>query len=75
VVAEVREKLSLSTRAMLKFDMERFSHKKLREVKDKERHQDKISIRFANFKNLDYNVNINTAWESVKRHYQNFNQR
>jgi hypothetical protein len=51
---------------MLKFDMERFSHKKLREMKAKEHHQVKISIRFANLENLDHNVEINRAWENVR---------
>jgi hypothetical protein len=44
VVAEVRERLAVSKQKMQKFDMERFSLKKLDEVEGKEQHQVEISI-------------------------------
>jgi hypothetical protein len=66
VVAEVWEKLSVRTQAMQKFDMEKFSLKKPREVTAEGQSQDKISNRFENFENLGYDVDINWAWESVR---------
>jgi hypothetical protein len=46
--------------------MERFNLKKLNDVEVKELHQDKISNRYAALKNLDDNVIIDRAWESIR---------
>jgi hypothetical protein len=46
--------------------MERFNLKKLDEVEGKERHRVGISNRFAALENLDDDVDINRAWETIK---------
>jgi hypothetical protein len=65
VVAEVRERLTVSKQATQKFDMERFNLKKLDEVEGKE-YQIEISNRFAALANLDDDVDINRAWETIR---------
>jgi hypothetical protein len=57
---------------MHRFDMERFNFKKLNEVEDKEQYHVTISSGFAALENFDAEMDINRAWESVKREYQNF---
>jgi hypothetical protein len=66
VVAEVRERLAVSKRAMQKFDMEKFNLKKLDEVESKEQYQVEISNRFAALEKLDNDVDINRAWEIIR---------
>jgi hypothetical protein len=51
---------------MQKFDMERFSLKKLNEVEGKEQYQVEITNRFAALENNDDYVDINIAWETVR---------
>jgi 50S ribosomal subunit-associated GTPase HflX len=46
--------------------MERFSSKKLNEVKAKEQYQVEISNRFTALHNLDDEVDINRAWETMR---------
>jgi hypothetical protein len=58
VVAKVRERLAVNKRATQKFDMEAFNPKELKEV----------GIRLTSqtaLKNLDEEVDINRAWETV----------
>jgi hypothetical protein len=45
--------------------MERFNIKKLNEVEGKEQYRVEISNRFAVFENIDTEVDINRAWESI----------
>jgi hypothetical protein len=47
VVAELRERISVSKQAKQKFDLERFDLKKLVDVEVKEKYQLEISNRFA----------------------------
>jgi hypothetical protein len=49
-----------------KFHLERFNLKKLNEVEDKEQYWVEISNRFAAFENLDAEVDINRAWETIR---------
>jgi len=56
VEAKFRETLSV---ALLKFDMERFDLKKLRNVGVKEECPVNISTKLAAFRNLDFNGDIN----------------
>jgi hypothetical protein len=53
VVAEVRQRLSVSKRKAQNFDVEIFNLKKLNDVVVKEKCQFKISNTFAAFDNLD----------------------
>jgi hypothetical protein len=46
--------------------MERFNLKKLNEVEGKEHYQVDILNRFAALENLDTEVNINRAWETIR---------
>jgi molecular chaperone GrpE (heat shock protein) len=65
VVAELRERLSVSKRAARKFDIERF-HLRKRNDAEVEECQDKISNRFAALEILDVYVDINRAWENIR---------
>jgi hypothetical protein len=47
--------------------MERFNLKKLTEVEGKEQYHVEISNRFAALENLDTEVDINRAWETIRR--------
>jgi hypothetical protein len=66
VVAKVRERLAVSKRTTQKFDMERFNLKKLDKVEDREQYRVEISNRFVALENLDDDVDINRAWETIR---------
>jgi hypothetical protein len=65
-VANVRERLAVSKQRTHRFHMERFNLKKLNEVEGKEQYRPEISNRFASLENLDVEVNINRAWETIR---------
>jgi hypothetical protein len=46
--------------------MKRFSLKKLNEIDGKEQHRVEISNRFAALENLDTEVDINRAWDTIR---------
>jgi hypothetical protein len=46
--------------------MERFNLKKLKEVEVKEQYRVEISNRFAALEELDTEVDINRAWETIR---------
>jgi hypothetical protein len=46
--------------------MERFNLKKLNEVEDKEQFCVEVSNRFAALEDLDAEVEINSAWETIR---------
>jgi hypothetical protein len=52
-VAKLRERISVSKRARLKFDLERFDLKKLDYVEVKEKYRVEISNRFAALESLE----------------------
>jgi hypothetical protein len=62
---KVREILAVSKQIMRRVHMERFDLKKLNEVKDKKQYHVEISNRFAALENLDIEVDINRAWETI----------
>jgi hypothetical protein len=66
-VEKVRERLGVSKQTMHNFHMERFNLKKLNNVEGKEQYRVEISNRFAVLENLDNDVDINRAWETIKR--------
>jgi hypothetical protein len=45
--------------------MERFNLKKLKDIKGKEQYNDKVSKRFEALEDLDTEVEINSAWETI----------
>jgi hypothetical protein len=48
-----------------RFDMERFNLKKLKDVEGKEQVHVEVSNRFAALEDLDTEVEINSAWETI----------
>lgn len=66
IVAEFREKLSLSNKEIPKSDTEGFDLKKLEDVEVTEKCQIKISIKFVALENLDNIQDISRYWECVK---------
>jgi hypothetical protein len=46
--------------------MERFNLMKLSEVEDKEQYRVEISNRFAALENLDTEMDVNKAWETIR---------
>jgi iron only hydrogenase large subunit-like protein len=74
VVAKVRERLAVNKQRSQRFHMERFNLKKLNAVEGKEQFRVEVSNRFAAFEDLDAEVEINSAWETI-RDYKNFSQR
>jgi hypothetical protein len=66
VVATVSKRLAVSKQTVHRVCMERFNLKKLNEVEDKEQSHVQISNRFANLENLDNEVDINRAWETIR---------
>jgi hypothetical protein len=65
-VATVRERLAMSKGGSYKFHMERFNLKKLNEVEGKEKYHVKVSDRCTALEDLDAEVEINTAWETIR---------
>jgi hypothetical protein len=66
VVANFRERLSVSKRAGQKFDMEGFDFKNLNDVEERDQCLVKVPNRFAALENLDDNVDISRAWEIIR---------
>jgi hypothetical protein len=60
VVAKVREGPAVCKH------VERFSLKKLNEVEGRGQYRFEISNRFASLENLDVDVDINRAWETIR---------
>jgi hypothetical protein len=65
VVANVRERLVVNKQRSHKFHMERFNLKTLKEVEGKEQFRFEVSSRFAALKDLNTEVEINSAWEII----------
>jgi hypothetical protein len=65
VVAKVRARLAVNKQRSHRFHMERFNLKKLNEVEGKEQYRDEVSNRFADLEDLDAEVEINSAWETI----------
>jgi hypothetical protein len=55
--------------------MESFNLKKSNEVKGKEEYRVEISNSFAALENLDAEVDITTAWETIIENIKNFSER
>jgi hypothetical protein len=66
VVAKARERLAVNKQGSQRFDMERFSHKKINEAVGKEQFRVEVSNRFAALEDLDTEVEINSAWETIR---------
>jgi hypothetical protein len=66
VVAKVWERLSMNKQRSQRFHMERFNLKKLNEVEGKETYCIEVSNRFAALEDLDAEMEINSAWKSIR---------
>jgi hypothetical protein len=66
VVAKVRERLAVNKQRSQRFDMERFNLKKLKDEEGKEQFRVEVSNGFAALDELDTEVEINSAWETIR---------
>jgi hypothetical protein len=66
-MAKIRKRLTVKKQTMHRFHMERFNLKKLNEVEGKGQYWVEISSRFTAFENMNTEVDINRAWESIDR--------
>jgi hypothetical protein len=75
VVVKVRERLAVNKQRSHRFDMERFNLKKLNEVRCKEQFHVEVSNKFAALEDLDSEMEINSAWETIRENSKNKNIR
>jgi hypothetical protein len=75
VVAKVRERLAVNKQRSRIFHMERFNLKKLNDVEGKVQFHVEVSSRFATLEDLDTEVEINSAWETIRENTKKFSQR
>jgi hypothetical protein len=66
VVAKVRERVAVNKLRSQRFNMERLNLKKLNDVENKEQFRVEVSNRFAALEDLDTEVEINSAWETIR---------
>jgi hypothetical protein len=66
VVAKVKERLAVNKQRSQRFDMERFKLKKLNDVEGEEQFRVEVSNRFKTLEDLDTEVDINSAWETIR---------
>jgi hypothetical protein len=66
VVVKVRERLAVNKQRSQRFDIERLNLKKLNDVEDKEQFRVEVSNMFAALEDLDTEVEINSAWETIR---------
>jgi hypothetical protein len=66
VVAKVRERLAVNKQRSQRLHVERFNLKKLNDVEGKEQFRVEVSNRFAALEYLDAEVEINSAWETIR---------
>jgi hypothetical protein len=65
-VANVRERLAVNKQKSQRFDMERFNLKKLNDVEGNEQFRVEVSNRFAALEDLDTEVEINSALQTIR---------
>jgi hypothetical protein len=66
VVVKVGERLAANKQRSHRFDMERFNLKTLNDVEGKEQFCVEGSNRFSALEDLDTEVEINSAWETIR---------
>jgi hypothetical protein len=66
VVAKVRERLAVGTRAVLKFDVDRCTLRKLSELEIMKQYQIEITNSFTDLESISESEDINRAWENIK---------
>jgi hypothetical protein len=65
VVTKVRERLAVNKHRSHRFHKERFNLKKLNEVEGKEQYHVEVSNRFAEVEDLEAEMEINSAYETI----------
>jgi hypothetical protein len=65
-VAKVRERLAVNKQRSQTFHMERFNLKELNQVEGKEQFRVEVSNMFAALEDLDAEMEINSAWETMR---------
>jgi hypothetical protein len=66
VVANVKERLAMNNQRSHQFHMQRFNLNMLNEVEGKEMYHVEVSNRLAALEDLDAEVDINSAWETIR---------
>jgi hypothetical protein len=64
-VPKARRRPAVNRQTSHRFDMERFNLKTLNDIEGKEQFRVEVSNRFAALKDLDTEVEINSAWETI----------
>jgi hypothetical protein len=70
VLAKVRERLAVNKQRSYRFHMQMFNFKKWNEVEGKKQYRVEVSNRFAALEDLDADVEINCAWETIRENIQ-----
>jgi hypothetical protein len=70
-----RERLTVNKQRSHRFDMEKFNLKKLNDVEGKEQFRVEVSNRFAALQDLDTEVEINSAWETIRENIKTYPKR
>jgi hypothetical protein len=65
-MVKVRERLVVNKQRSQRFNVERLILKKLNDVEGKEQFRVEVSNRFAALEDLDTEVEINSAWETIR---------
>jgi hypothetical protein len=66
VAAKVRGRLAVYKQRSHNFHLKRFNLKKLSDVEGKEQFRVEVSNRFAALEDLDAELEINSAWETIR---------
>ena len=75
VVAKVRLRLAVRKQPAQKSDGGTFNLRKLNDLEVRKQYRIEITNRFAALENVSEDEDINRAWESIKRKYQNLSYR
>jgi hypothetical protein len=65
-VVKVRERPAVNEQRSHRFRIERFTLKQVNKVDGKEKYRVEVSNRFAALEDLDAEVEINSAWETIR---------
>jgi hypothetical protein len=60
------ERLAVNKHRSQRFQIQGFNLKKLNDIEVKEKYRVEVSNRFAAFEDLDNEVKINSAWETIR---------
>jgi hypothetical protein len=67
VVAQLRERLAVNKQTPHRFQMERYKLKMLKKAEGKGKYRTEVSNRFAALEDLDAEVEINSAWATIRQ--------